>query len=745
MPFEGSDVLQTTDVPKASPSSRTRAVRSETYDRSDRKLILPPLCVSSHANCADLESLNSSLEAEASTRSSPFMYDSKEFHDTIDPGREREVSEVLNNVIHVDDKSCANESTHHADTNSSSRSLMDKSEGSFFDPSTLRLLNGEMVSQPPEDLDTAELRILINAYAQQNGAPQAAEASKAPQILPAPQEVPNAGVPMFGLTVERDENTATKLPKDTTNMDDWHTETTSEVAYGASPETLDGALGNVFKAAGSSIADLSDYGAIGEHSESRDHILPKTSSEALCANSKAEHSTKPSKQYSSLKNGARVVSGRACESIRFRAGIPMRSHARQLDEPLRHKITNPFAKRQQDASRNTRQGGHLSTRDKTVPHKYDFRDSGSSYGKPVPSTMATEGSSITTHPEVMRSSNDSLRLLGLAPGYSNPYETWEESAIPIETNARPERPVQGARSVSSSPLQQRFPDLAYYEPHEQHRMTLVSSPSSDLPTPIGTRFKFSLMDLPEAQALDKSRRERGDTVETTATAATYSTGPSSGGLTSAVTTIPSRTYTPCRNHRASTASSVYHPPQWIELQNLAMQTIDLGTPEPRNTRQQTSGIPLTVDATPESNKRHTQWFRFSNTPRQTCLLPLDRRFGNGKGTGRSCRVSEQDNAIDLEAGHYAFRRRPQLSEDARKRQVYCFYVVALLSVFPFIAWPASRGALDAFLPFLTEGEIASFNPTQQQILMWECRISCIVTVSLVVGTIVYFLTRTYPH
>lgn len=663
----------------------------------------------------------------------------------MDYEKEREVSKVLNNVIHVGDTSYVNTSTQHADANSSPRSLMDKSEGSFFDPNTLRLLNGEVVSLPPDDFDADGLRILINTYAQQNVVPQTPEASKAPEKPPFPQEVPNAEVPVFGLMVERGENTSTKLPKETTNMDDWQTETTSEVAYGTIRETLDGPLSNVFKAAGSSVADLSDYGANAEHSESRDHILHMPSSEALCADSKAEHATKPSQQSSSLMNGAKVVGGRARDSIRSRAGNPIRSHARQLDQPLRHKITNPFAKRQQDASRNTKPGGHFSTRDRTVPHKYDFRDSGSSFGKPIPSTMATGGSGITTHPEMMRRSNDSLRLLGLASGYANPYGPREELASHIGNNARPERPVKEGGLISSSPLQQRFPDLSYYEPHEQQRMTLVSSPSSDLPTPIGTRFNFSLMDLPEAQALEKSRRERGDTVETRATANTYSTGPSSGGLTSAVTTIPSRTYTPCRTHRASTASSAYNPPQWIELQNLAMHTIDLSTPEPRDTRHQTSGTPRTIDATPESNKRHTQWFRFSSSPRQPRLLPLDRRFGNGDGTIRSHGGTEHGNAIDLEAGRYLFRRRPQLSEDARKRQAYCFYVVALLSVFPFIAWPASRGALDEFLPALTEGEVASFNPTQQQILMWECRISCVVTVSLVVGTIVYFLTRAYPH
>lgn len=667
----------------------------------------------------------------------------------MDSGKEREVSKALNNVIHVGDTTCVDASTQHADTNSSPRSLMDKSEGSFFDPNTLRLLNGEMVSQPPDDFDADGLRVLINTYAQQNVVPQAAEASKAPGKPPASQKIPKAEVPVFGLTVERVErversgNTSTKLPKDTTNMDDWQTETTSEVAYGTGRETLDEPFSNVFKAAGSSVADLSDYGAIAEHSGSRDHILHMPSSEALCADSKAEHATKPSQQSSSLMNGVKAVGGRARDSIRSRAGNPMRSHARQLDQPLRHKITNPFAKRQQDASRHPKPGGHFSPRDLTMPHKYDFRDSGSSFGKPIPSTMATGGSGITTHPEVMRRSNDSLRLLGLVPGYANPYGPREEPASPIGNNARPERPVKEGGLISSSPLQQRFPDLAYYEPHEQQRMTLVSSPSSDLPTPIGTRFNFSLMDLPEAQALEKSRRERGDTVETRATANTYSTGPSSGGLTSAVTTIPSRTYTPCRTHRASTASSAYNPPQWIELQNLAMHTIDLSTPEPRDTRRQTSGTPRTVDATPESNKRHTRWFRFSSSPRQTRLLPLDRRFGNGDGTTR--RDTEQGNATDLEGGRYLFRRRPQLSEDARKRQAYCFYVVALLSVFPFIAWPASRGALDEFLPALTEGEVASFNPTQQHILVWECRISCIITVSLVVGTIVYFLTRAYPH
>lgn len=720
----GSDVSKTTDVPKASPRSRIRAVRSETYDRSNRKLIPQPLCVPS--NCADLESLNSSLEAEASTHSSPFKDDSTEFPDTVEAGKEREVSKALNNVIYVGDKTCVDLSTHHAGTESSPRSLMDKSEGSFFDPNTLRLLNGETVSTPPDDFDAAGLRILINAYTQQNGAPQAAEAPQAPDNAPVPQEVPHTGAPVFGLTVERGDNHSTKLPKDSTNMEDWQTETTSEVAYGASHETHDGPLSNMFRVAGSSIADLSDYGAIAEHSDSRVHIVQKPHSEAMHADSKAEHAANPPQQYSSLVNGIKVVGGRARESIRSRAGFPVRSHARQLDQPLRHKITNPFAKRQQDPSRNTKPGGHFSPRDRTVPHKYDFRDSGSSYGKPLPSTMATGGSDITTHPEGMRRSNDSMRLLGLAPGYSKPYAPREE-------------PVKEAGFVSSSPLRQRFPDLAYYEPHEQQRMTLVSSPSSDLPTPIGTRFNFSLMDLPEAQALDKSRRERGDTVETKATAHTYSTGPSSGGLTSAVTTIPSRTYTPCRTHRASTVSSAYNPPQWIELQNLAMQTIDLGTPEPRNTHRQTSATPKT----PESNKRHTQWFRFSSTPRQTRLLPLDRRFGSS--TARSHPTNEQVNAIDLEGGHYVFPRRPQLSGDARKRQVYCFYVVALLSVFPFIAWPASRGALDAFLPALTEGEVASFSPTQQKILKWECRISCIVTVSLVVGTIVYFLARAYPH
>ena len=174
-------------------------------------------------------------------------------------------------------------------------------------------------------------------------------------------------------------------------MDDWQTETTSEVAYGTSRETLDGPLSNMFKAAGSSVADLSDYGATAEHSESRDYILQKPSSEALCTSRKAGYTTKPPQQYSSLMNGAKAVGGLARDSIRSRARIPTTPHARQLDQPLRHKITNPFAKRQQGAPRNTKPGDHFSPRDRTVPHKYEFRDSGSSYGRPIPSTMATGG------------------------------------------------------------------------------------------------------------------------------------------------------------------------------------------------------------------------------------------------------------------------------------------------------------------------------------------------------------------
>ncbi|KAK8058798.1 hypothetical protein PG994_009246 [Apiospora phragmitis] len=649
------------------------------YLRHDHRSLLPmPLRVPSDANDVFADPVHQSdprVEANSSSEggsffdshSDPFKYDSREYRAVLQAAKEREISQALEvgadtecALTYPGNKPAGEDIVNANDKvdRTATRPHLAHSKGSFFDARTMDALGGY---GPKPECDDGDIRMIIMTLKAQ------------------------------GHVLDNDSEEATK-------EGDWVTEATSEVGFdtGATAPSSDDGASQVIKATGSSVADISDHEsdeAPLRRFNSRNHILRHPPGD-ITASSKRYNvrDLKDTKQRVMLpRPNIPRVNGFAHNSLRVRPDVPFRSNLHPFPPNMRPQISNPFTRRRSGYQRAEPSSYFSHARDRTKASKYDFRDSGSSYGQVSAMNQATRGT-YDTLPSTSMGSINTHKVLELANAQVNPYDERRDTEI-----------------QNPGPSRDRSIEDAYFDPGEQSQPVATVSPTDNRTTPTGTNFPFPLLDLHEAQDLQMKQRESGVTDETEDSTQRYQRAMS--GTVGRDMATPTQLQQPRRAYvhrnsstrrfrRASTLSSCFSPPSWLvggDKNGLAV----LDTPTP-TAGERGSMTPITNVNTANSKAPRINWFTIGQPPRQPRLLPVDKsaRRNGGHAIDEPSVTDVESAEVDI-TSPWGCQRRKQF-----------FYMTLVLSILPFFGVMALHGSFNTLLASYTDDKV--FRLTKKQ-------------------------------
>lgn len=532
------------------------------YLRHGHRSLLPsPLRVPSDANDVFADPIhkpdqpvkpNLSLESGSffESHSDPFKYDSREYRAVLQAAREREVSQALEVGVDTEyalahPEPMPNEkdavAIKNENTTRTTRPHLGQSKGSFFDATTLDALRGH---GPKPPCDENDIKMIVMTLAAQGHVLNNKEAQNH----------------LFGSEVERGSGTPARVPKEATKEGDWVTEATSEVGFdtGATGKSSDN---HIIKATGSSVADVSDHesdGAPLRRFDSRKHILrhpPRDMNVPLERYNLRDFKDSNRRIMLPRPNIPRV-NGFAQNSSRIKPDVASKTNLHPFPPNMRPQISNPFTRRRSRYQRAEHTSYFSYTRDRTKASKYDFRDSASSFGQVDPMGQAI-GGTYDTLPSTSMGSINTNKVLELANAQTNSYDN---------------QPQPNTQIQKPSPRHDRNIEDAYSDPGERRQTVATTSLPDNSTTPTGLTFPFPLLDLNEAQDLQRKQRESGATDETEDSTRRYQRAIS--GTTGRNEDTPTQPQQPRRAYihrdsntrryrRASTLSSNFAPPAWL--------------------------------------------------------------------------------------------------------------------------------------------------------------------------------------
>ncbi|KAK8101302.1 hypothetical protein PG999_011676 [Apiospora kogelbergensis] len=598
------------------------------------------------------------------SRSDPFKYDSREYRAALQAAREREVSQALEVGVDVD---CA---LSYPDKNQAGQEGMDlnnegikvkprehlgQSVGNFYDSTTLDALRGQ---GPKPVCDEADIKVIVMALTAQGHVLNNEEAQNH----------------LFGRDAKKGSSIAAGIPKEATKEGDWVTEATSEVEFdtGATAPFSDDRSSRMIKVTGSSVADVSDHGSDGaplRRFNSGNHILRHPPGPRNTSPRRYDvHDLKDTEQRVMLpRPNFPRINMFAQNSLRTRPDVPSKPGRHPFPPNMRPQMQNPFTRRRSGYQRAGPSSYFGYARDRTKSSKYDFRDSASSYGQASAMNHAA-GDTYGTLPSTSMGSINTQKVLAFANTQANPYDNR------LEPDTEIRKPTSDhARNFEGG----------YSDPGEQYQPAAAVSPADNGTTPTDRSFPFPLLDLREAQELQKKQRESGNTDETEDSTTRYQRAMS--GTAGRNTATPTQLQQPRRAYvhpnsgarrlgRASTLSSSFSPPSWFVGGD--------GCPGP----------PI------------FKWFTIEQSPRQPRLLPVDksaRRTGGHAIDEPSITVDESAEADNISP--WGCQRRKQF-----------FYMILALSVLPFFGIMALHGSFNTLLASYTEGKVFRFTKKQRR-------------------------------
>ncbi|KAK8856530.1 hypothetical protein PGQ11_012442 [Apiospora arundinis] len=634
------------------------------------------------------------------SRSDPFKYDSREYRAALQASREREVSRALEVGAEMDgalaapgNSSADKEAVSPDDecVKSGPRQHLGQSAGNFCDSTTLDALRG-IGPKPP--CDEADIRVIVLALQAQGHVLNNEEAQNH----------------LFGRDVKKDSGTPPGIPNETTKEGDWVTEATSEieVGTGATAPSSDGRASCVIKATGSSVADVSDHESDGvplRRFNSRNHILrhPPGAMNTSQRNYNVRDLKHTDQRVMVPRPNFPRVNGFVQNSLRIKPDGPPKPGAHPFPPSMRPQIPNPFTRRRSGYHRAGPNSYFTYARDRTKSSKYDFRDSASSYGQASTMNRAA-GDTYGTLPSTSMGSINTQKVLELANTQANPYD---EQPEPTEEVQKPA--LDRARNIED----------AYFDPGEQSRAaTTVSLAADNRVTPTDRTFPFPLLDLREAQEIQRKQRESGNADETEDSTTRYQramsgtvrrdTATMSGtgrpdGVTPTQVQQPRRAYihrNSSARRRASTLSSNFSPPAWLVSRE---SFHDTPTPTPTAGRHG-SMTPITTFDTASSRAPRFQWFTVGQPPRQPRLLPVDK---SARRTGGH--AVDEPSISDVESGDTG-----NISPWGCQRRKQFFYITLVMSILPFFGVMALYGSFNTLLASYTEGKVFRFTKKQRK-------------------------------
>ncbi|KAI0126933.1 hypothetical protein BJ170DRAFT_596498 [Xylariales sp. AK1849] len=650
-------------------------------------------------------SVGGDARSSVGSNGEPFRYDNEHYLRVRRLRKEKEVSRALRHLSHMETHTAgvfenlepdpvggtdAQDFASKTPVNLA-RPPMPRSrpEGSFFDPIAFRALHGDA------EVDN-HVRVVIN------------------QTLAGGHEDVKANNDTFGLTVPRDSLPTGSSPQGLATDPDWVTEATSEVGFG-DVASHSRPLNPHIKATGSSLADYSDDGYAGHTGRfpgrlgSRDQILQHPSGESLSTGYELR-SLKDTKQTVLLpRSHVQRVNGFAQNSIRLTPRIPNPAntyHGRQ--------ISNPFSRSYKRAEASSY---FKYKTDRNAPSKYEFRDSTSEYTPAVNSDQAVCGTHGNLQSDTMASITTAELLDADADSFTGGDDGSHRDGEDLNDTLKrghSRRPAQ----LTLPSQRDRFEPSTFDYDDKPTPMTPIAY--GDGPASSGSKFKFPLLDLSEAQVVQKARRESGETDEAEDSAARYERAYSNSSYHPRMA-LPRPSAAYMRNdlyvRRGSHLSSTFTPPNW---KNGRGGSDTPGQPTPATC------IGAEMPTVPKRC-----WFGRKNS--QPRLLPLDKRVRR-HGSDRTLESVIQRDIEPVEAAEDHC-----VSNGTSSRRQLFFSVMASLSILPFFALLVLNGTFDSSLAWFTSGEAYRLTKHQRKLIKWELLFGTIVYGSCVAFIVTYFV------
>lgn len=181
---------------------------------------------------------------------------------------------------------------------------------------------------------------------------------------------------------------------------------------------------------------------------------------------------------------------------------------------------------------------------------------------------------------------------------------------------------------------------------------------------------------------------------------------------------------------------------WLILQEALAPEASVPVDDTRPTISTTTGSDLTITTIRQPDGTHYRIFY--PPPRLYPWDRLHRRTAAQKSTDRSLqRITGQgfDSLDSTERGAVhpgVHDTEAWLSDNARARRRSFFFVVALLSLFPFVSPIALSGGFNSTLSWHTRGEVNRFSTKQRQCLMVEAIIAFFSVIAIIVFVVIKY-------
>ncbi|KAI4593515.1 hypothetical protein KJ359_009201 [Pestalotiopsis sp. 9143b] len=643
--------------------------------------------------------------ASTSSHGDPFVYDNERYKRIRQAEKEREVSCLLKDISESPERGHSIAGPQKAfspawnfaekidivaqDSNPQDDSNRPRYQtGSFYDPVAFRALHGDV---SPNDQDVS-VKVVIN---------------KRSDISARENRTPGSA---FGLSIDR----RSRMTRSQDVDGDWVTEATSDDDIRMEPGSRGYTDG--IKATGSSIADYSDagFGTPFPQFGSQDTILKTPSGQQP-----------ESYEMQDMGESKQAHAGRLPRKPRFDGFGQNNSRflpkvSGQMNLPASRQ--NPFRR---DYLRADPSSYFSSKADRNGPSRFEFRDSASTYapaGQAIGETRGTLASSTMA-------SIDTVDLLDGGAGSTN--ASAQADSRMASSHADHQRGYLRATPIHN--LQQNpFQD----GPGEQDQGRLRSTSNySERMGSGSSKFSFRLLDLGEAQELERSRRDSDATYQTASVARNNRSFSAASSGRPSLTPLLRPSAAVLRGsephvRRGSRLSSTFTPPaMWNTL-----RSPDTSGCTPLDASASRLMLPTGLDhETPTARRRPNQLQNRHNR-----ILPVDKRMPP---------IPFRANSVLVRRNIPSFRATEEyfVSSRGRVRSQIVFYVIGALSILPFVALLALCGKFDSCLASVTHGEVCRLNHKQRKILKIVFAAEAILYGSLVVAIIVYFATLASTH
>ncbi|KAI1421377.1 hypothetical protein F5Y12DRAFT_790014 [Xylaria sp. FL1777] len=504
---------------------------------------------------------------------------------------------------------------------------------------------------------------------------------------------------------------------------DWVTEATSDAGFGRSTSTLpEPPLTEGFKKAGSSLADYSDDGLedMLDRFGSRERIIQHPAGDEQCKLYDIRR-TKESRFSALLSRRQKIFpekSGRRWASTTQEETGQFRPH-------ILPKNKEPY--QEVDTIRAKSSGRLIFDFDDNAPPRYEFRDSVSEYEPAVASTKANCGM-------YQYDTNRSLPSPMSDIGEDNHLPTTDDHfnrSADLDADRDPSKSFSRQNKAYQATIHTQDPELSIYavdntdQLEEINRDFAAASSYYDQPSAnsVRSKFNFELLPLDLAQKKNKLQRSNGETNETESAAARLKRKHS---LRSIEAVTPTLEPPPKAFFTSPDLSINFTPLNWVTH---PLDPEDTPTPFAMGR----------YESTISSGSRKYRKVSFLGAADNSSFSTQSVRRRLWYDSVDSYPVPARNHPYKLHPGFVA--PDDYVSDRAATIRQSCFYLLAVLSVLPFVGVLVLGGAFSEGLKWATQGEVDRLNYRQRRFIKWMLFVEVVLYTGGVVTVVVYFVVK----